>query len=88
MPVQDIGRLAMRVEGGWWVAYWAGNESMKRSTEIARLRMSLAADPVLKDRFMDFCRLAMALAIKEATGKTANWKGAVRAPEHERSGRG
>ncbi len=88
MPMKDLGRLAMRVEGDWWVAYWAAPNSMKRSTEIARLRMSLAADPVLKEAFLGFCQSAMSVTIKAATGKTPGWNDPVGAPEQEKSGRG
>ena len=35
-------RLAMRVEGNWWVAYCARMGTMAGATELGRMRMSIA----------------------------------------------
>ena len=36
MALQDIGRIAFREKGKWWVAYLAPRESMDGATEIGR----------------------------------------------------
>jgi hypothetical protein len=82
---QEVGRIAFRVEGQWWNAYWAPRQdSMEGAVHLGSVRMALAAAPAVKASFMDTMKQAFEVATKEALA----WGGAVRAPERERSGRG
>lgn len=88
-PREQIGRLAMRVEGDWWVAYYAMPETMDGAIELARIDMGIVVDPRPKSAFMDIMRGAVTDIIKERCGATPQWpepEGRP-APEHERSGR-
>lgn len=84
---QQVGRLAMRVEGEWWVAYYATTDSMKEALELGRIRMPFVQDWQRKEIFMAMMRDAASDILKEVTGVTPEWGGPVRAPEHERAGR-
>lgn len=84
----QIGRLAMRVEGDWWVAYYALPETMNDAVELGRIRMGIVAEWSAKEIFMALMRDAVAAMLKETTGETPEWKEPWPAPEHERSGRG
>ena len=85
----QIGRLALRVEGDWWVAYAAQTDTMDGAIDLGRIRMSLAQHQDVKQRFMTTMRAAFAEALKAATGHEALWLDAIQpAPEHERAGRG
>ena len=71
-------RIALRVEGNWWVAYCCQSmTSMQGAIEMGRLRMSLASDPVLKAKF-----------IKALGGREVEKWETRAAPESERAGRG
>jgi hypothetical protein len=72
---QQVGRLAFRVEGDWWVAYYALPTTMDGAMEMARIRMALVQDQDRKNDFMG-----------EMTGETPEFL-TRSAPEHERSGR-
>jgi hypothetical protein len=87
----DIGRLAFRVEGKWWNAYWAPyQDSMKDAQQLGSILMALvegtAAAPI-KDSFMATMRMSFARVIYDVTGKHPIWNDPVTAPSHEHSGR-
>lgn len=86
MSLQDIGRIAFREKGKWWVAYLAPRHTMDGATEIGRIRMNLIQqDPMLKERFIGFIREAFNVACREALGVTPEYpKPPMPAPEHER----
>lgn len=82
-------RLALRVEGEWWIAYVAKHETMEGAMELARIRMSAAKIKPIKDAFMATMQLTISELIKESSGLDAVWPEAPKpAPESERSGRG
>jgi hypothetical protein len=83
---KDVGRLAFRVEGENWNAYYAAPETMEGAVYLGSIRMSLAKGRKVKQGFMDLMRSAMTVAMKEALGATPTWGGVKGAPEHERSG--
>lgn len=85
---QEMGRLAMRVEGDWWVAYYALTTTMDDALELGRIRMGIVADYSAKQIFMALMRDAVAAIIREKTGAEPGWNEPRPAPEHERSGRG
>lgn len=83
---QQIGRLALRVEGNWWVAYYALPDSMKGAVEMARIKMSIVQDQQRKQVFMDLCRSYISEMLKDGFGKAPEGWEIQLAPEHERSG--
>lgn len=86
---QQVGRLAMRQEGGNWVAYYAEPGSMKEAIFLGSIRMgAITTNPARQQAFMDMMRDIVSDIIEEATGIRPVWGGPARAPEHERSGNG
>jgi hypothetical protein len=84
----DVGRIAFRVEGQWWNAYWApGQDSMDGAIHLGSVRASLALAPTVKASFMETMKQAFAVVTKEALGVSAEFGDAVLGPERERSGR-
>jgi hypothetical protein len=88
MSEQEMGRLAMRVEGDWWNAYYALPNTMKDALHLGSIRMAfVAADWQRKELFMSMMKDAVSDIIKERIGVEATWPEARPAPEHERSGK-
>jgi hypothetical protein len=81
-----IGRIALREQGKWWIAYHAKLDTMAGAVEIARVRRNLVRmDPMLKEAFIRFVKEAFAVACREALGETPEWpKPPQPAPDHER----
>jgi len=80
-------RLAMRVEGDWWVAYCAPPGTMENALEIGRIRMSIVVpDREAKNGFMDLLQSALGRAAVAVGGESPEWNDPEPAPEHERSG--
>lgn len=85
--LQKIGRLAFRVEGDTWRAYYALTETMDGAIPLASIAMRFVQDPGRKDRFIALMRDAVADLIEESTGTRPQWPDPPQtAPEHERSG--
>ncbi|MGI3163097.1 hypothetical protein [Pseudooceanicola sp. 200-1SW] len=85
---QPLGRLALRVEGAWWVAYFAPIDTMEDAFEVGRIAFRLVENEDMKTRFADLMRDAVAQMIQDLTGQRPSWpEGFVDAPEHERAGR-
>lgn len=84
-PAADMGKIALRTEGKWWVGYWQRGDD---KVELARVRLNLARDDDrVKQAFMDFVMLAFASAIRTAgVGEIVAWNDPTPAPESERSG--
>lgn len=85
---QKIGRLALRVEGEYWNAYYALPDTMKDAIHLGSIRMVFVLDHEERKRtFMVLMQEAVGDLIQDATGKTASWPApAQAAPENERSG--
>lgn len=84
----EFGRLAMRVEGDWWVAYSAKPNTMDGSVELGRIRMTLAGVPAIKAATLEYYKLVFSKMVEAATGARLEWPTAERAaPEHEKAGR-
>lgn len=88
MKRTEIGRLALRVEGEFWNAYWAPRQdSMEGAILLASIRMSLVADgsPV-KGEFMELAKNGFSQVVRDITGgQIARWNEPRPAPERERS---
>ncbi len=82
-PKAQVGRIAFRAEGDWWVAYYALPDTMDKALELARIQMAIVADhPWRKDTFMKLIQhyvKELVPAFEIADHRPA--------PEHERSGR-
>lgn len=87
--MEQMGRLAMRVEGDLWVAYYAMPKTMKGSVFLGSIQMAIVQDESAKQIFMALMRDAVSAIIKDATGLTPQWPepGGTPAPAHERAGR-
>jgi hypothetical protein len=84
---QQVGRLALRVEGDWWVAYYALPDSMEGAIDLGRIQMALVQDRGRKQLFMDLMKSALGEFLRDATGGDPTWPEVRPAPEHERAGR-
>jgi len=82
-----MGRLAMRVEGDWWVAYYAMPDTMEDALDLGRIRMAAVQDQTHKQAFMTLMQHFVGDIILEIFGEIPDWNDPVGAPEHERAGR-
>ena len=83
----NVGRLAFRVEGDNWVAYYAKMDTMNDAIFMGSIRMGLVRDPDRKRAFMEIMKSALSDFIEEGfENKIESWN-EERAPESERSGR-
>ena len=74
----QIGRLAMRQEGGNWVAYYAVKETMKDAVFIGSIRMAaIMRNRERKSAFMDMMRDIVADIIEESAGGRCGKKGKI-----------
>jgi hypothetical protein len=82
-------RLALRVEGDWWVAYFAPNDTMVGAVQLGTIRMSAVQVPERKREFYDLMRETFSDYVEARLGVRPTWPNEpVPAPEHERAGRG
>lgn len=86
--LSQVGRVAFRVEGANWNAYWALPDTMRDAVFIASTRFSaVAGKPERKAQFMAFVREVISDLFFEHWGKRPEWpepEGHA-APEHERT---
>jgi len=84
----QIGRLAMRVEGGAWNAYYALNETMQGALFLGGITIEMACNETIKAGFMELMKEAVTGIIEAKTGVRPVWPDPPEpAPEHERAGR-
>lgn len=85
----QVGRLAMRVEGDLWVAYYALPNTMKDALFLGSIQMAFVQDESTKQIFMALMRDAISLILKEKAGADASWPdpSGSPAPAHEKGGR-
>lgn len=80
-----VGRIALRHEAEWWVAYWDGDHKPK--IELSRIRMHYAEeDAKIKEAFIALNRLVFESAAKASGNAVIEWGEPIEAPESERSG--
>ena len=84
--IAQIGRLAFRVEGENWVAYFAAPGTMDGAIWMGTIRMSLVQDSERKRMFIDIMKSALTEFLA-AQGRTIGDWDESEAPEHEKSGR-
>lgn len=64
-----IGRLALRVEGENWNAYYALNETMEDALPLGSIKMgAVMRNPAHKQAFMDLMREVVSDILEDATG--------------------
>lgn len=83
----QIGRIAMRAEGDWWVSYYAMPDTMDGAIELGRIAMRLVQDRSRKEAFMAIMRDAISEFMEDTLGKRPDDFITSAAPAHERSGR-
>lgn len=87
LSLTKIGRLAMRVEGDQWVAYYAMPDTMDRAIRLGQIRMSIVQNPSRKEEFMELMRRAVSDLLESVIGAQAEWPDPPQnAPEHEKAG--
>jgi len=84
MSEQQIGRVAFRVEGKWWNAYYAMPGTMKGAIKLASIRMTLVEKEERRTAFLKTVELCVGDAMGTIIGTRPSWKKPVPAPEHER----
>lgn len=84
---QEVGRLALRVEGRMWNAYYALPNTMDGAIHLGGIAMAAVEENMArKGAFMDLMRDFVADIIEDRTGTRPGWNGERCAPEHERAG--
>lgn len=88
--MKQMGRLAFRVEGEMWNAYYATPDNMEGAIWLGSIAMRFVQDENRKKRFMALMREAVGDILEEVTGCRPYWpeEEGHPAPEHERSKRG
>jgi hypothetical protein len=82
-----MGRLALRVEGYLWVAYYALPDTMEGAIFLGSIRTEFVEDAERKLVFMALMKEAVSDIIEDKTGERPTWpEGEQPAPEHERGG--
>jgi hypothetical protein len=82
----QVGRLALRIEGDMWVAYYAQPGTMDDAVMLGSMRLTIVREsPDHRRRFMDLMCEAVGDQIEQVIGGRPIW-GAPVAPESERAG--
>jgi hypothetical protein len=85
--LRKIGRLAFRVDGKTWQAYYALPDTMDGALPLASIQMALVLDQERKHEFMMLMQNCVSDIIEDTTGTRPEWPDEPQpAPEHERSG--
>lgn len=84
--MKEAGRLALRVEGEWWVAYLARMGTMDGAIELGRIRVTVAHIASIKEHFQSLMTVAFKTML-EMQGHKIERVDTRSAPEHERAGR-
>jgi hypothetical protein len=83
---QQYGRLALRVEGDNWVAYYAKADTMKDALLLGSIKMALIdSNPKHKQAFMELMKGCVSDILEKIVGTRPVWNKPKDAPEAERS---
>jgi hypothetical protein len=77
-------RLALRVEGDFWNAYYASHDTMSDAVLMGSLLMLLTENQERKQAFIDLMTAAMADIIEQQAGQRPTWDPPKEAPFWER----
>lgn len=81
---QELGRLAMRIEGDYWVAYYAMADTMEEAIELGRIAL-VAVDPEHRRlAFMHMMQDVVGDIFEKQIGARPTWPTTRPAPKHER----
>ena len=84
--MKGVGRLAMRVEGQFWAAYYAMPDTMKDAIPLGTIHMRFVQNEKRREMFMWLMQEAVSDIIEEVSGSRPVWPDdPIPAPEHERS---
>lgn len=84
--MQQMGRIALRVEGENWNAYYALPNTMEGALYLASIRMALVQRDDRKQAFMNLMRAVVGDIIEGTAGERPEWLSPRPAPEKDRSG--
>ena len=88
MMKKHLGRLAMRVEGDFWNAYYALEQTMDGAILLGSIRMAAVRNNEKRRvAFMAMVREMAGDILEDKVGAPVTWNEPERAPEHERAGR-
>lgn len=79
------GRIAFRVEGDLWCAYYAEPHTMDGAFFLASIRLNLVQKREIKNRFMQILQDTVSDIFGENGCKIDRWN-LTPAPDHERGG--
>lgn len=82
----DFGRLALRVEGDYWNAYYASKGTMDGAVLLGSIAMAAVQDRARKEAFMELMKSALNDVLSGAVGAPLKWREPETAPEHEKGG--
>lgn len=84
----QVGKIAMRQEGQWWVAYLDLQHENRPKVELARIHMdAMRINPDRREQFLTLARDLVADLIERATGIRPIFGAPTPGPEAERAGR-
>lgn len=81
----QIGRLSLREEGEFWVAYYAHPNTMELALPLGKICMAGIVDnPERKKIFQELMQEIVSDIIEDITGHRPTWGAPQAAPERER----
>lgn len=82
-----VGRVAFRIEGNMWNAYYALPGTMEGAAHIGSIVMAAVRNnPARKEEFQKMMRSIVAEILEGITGGEPVWGESQSAPEHEKAG--
>lgn len=82
----EVGRLAMRVEGKTWNAYYAKPNTLEDAVFLGSIKMKFVETSKRRHQFLELMKECIADMLEEVTGHRPTYPKEVPAPESERSG--
>ena len=83
---EQVGRIAYRVEGTLWVAYYAETDTMDDAIFLGSIRMAGVEKKERKEAFMALIGGMVSELLSARIGDPVRWSDPKPAPEHERGG--
>ncbi len=86
MTTRLPGRLAFRVEGPFWVAYYALPDTMEDAVVLGTIRVAHVNNPQRRAVFMELMKDAVSDMLEDIIGARPEWPFPPEvAPDHERT---
>lgn len=84
---RQVGRLALRVQGPWWVAYYAMPDTMEGAIELGRIYMgAVRVSDEIADSFKETMKLTLRTFFERHLGADVDHWVEETARDSERSG--